>query len=66
LPIQDVFGWRVRINHPATIGDWNWTYALPWPVDRMDEQAEAADAARRLRELSDGSQRWSDAGNPVR
>jgi 4-alpha-glucanotransferase len=58
LPIQDVFGWRDRINHPATIGDWNWTYVLPWPVDRMDEQAEAIEGAERLRELTDRSGRW--------
>lgn len=65
LPIQDVFGWRDRINHPATVGDWNWTYVLPWPVDRMDEQAEAADAAERLRELSDRAGRWSGVENPA-
>lgn len=33
LPIQDVFGWRDRINVPATVGDHNWTWRLPWPVD---------------------------------
>jgi 4-alpha-glucanotransferase len=66
LPIQDVFGWRDRINHPATVGDWNWTYVLPWPVDRMDEQAAAADAAERLRELTDRAGRWSGVENPVR
>jgi 4-alpha-glucanotransferase len=33
LPVQDVFGWRDRINTPATVGDHNWTWRLPWPVD---------------------------------
>jgi 4-alpha-glucanotransferase len=33
LPIQDVFGWRDRINTPATIAETNWTWRLPWPVD---------------------------------
>ena len=32
LPMQDVFGWRDRINQPATVGDDNWTWRLPWPV----------------------------------
>jgi 4-alpha-glucanotransferase len=66
LPIQDVFGWRDRINHPATVGDWNWTFVLPWRIDRMDEQAEALDAAERLRELTDRAGRWSGVEDAVR
>jgi 4-alpha-glucanotransferase len=57
IPIQDVFGWRMRVNHPATIGDWNWTYVLPWPVDLMPVQPEAADAAARLMTLCERSRR---------
>jgi 4-alpha-glucanotransferase len=34
--IQDVFGWRDRINEPSTVNDRNWTFRLPWPCDRMD------------------------------
>jgi 4-alpha-glucanotransferase len=49
LPMQDVFGWRERVNTPATVGDDNWTYRLPWPVDHVDEQAEAAERAVKLR-----------------
>jgi len=48
LPIQDVFGWRDRVNHPATISDANWTYALPWPVDRMTLETEAIECATRI------------------
>ena len=29
--VQDVFGWRDRINEPATVNDDNWTFRLPWP-----------------------------------
>lgn len=35
LPVQDVFGWRERINQPATVGPHNWTFRLPWPSDRL-------------------------------
>jgi 4-alpha-glucanotransferase len=49
LPIQDVFGWRDRINEPATIGDHNWTFRLPWPSDRLDEVPEARERQERLR-----------------
>jgi 4-alpha-glucanotransferase len=52
LPIQDVFGWSDRINHPATIGDQNWTWRLPWPTDRMATQPDAIAVARQLREWS--------------
>jgi 4-alpha-glucanotransferase len=50
-PVQDVFGWAHRVNIPATVGDWNWTYALPWPVDLMTTQPDAAEAAQRLSRL---------------
>ncbi len=49
LPIGDVFGWRSRINEPATISDTNWTFRLPWPCDRLDEEAEVAERRDRLR-----------------
>jgi 4-alpha-glucanotransferase len=52
LPIQDVFGWQDRINQPATVSDSNWTWRLPWPVERMRDEPEAVDAAARLK-------RWS-------
>jgi 4-alpha-glucanotransferase len=41
VPVQDAFGWRDRINEPATVTDENWTYRLPWPVDRLAEIPEA-------------------------
>jgi 4-alpha-glucanotransferase len=50
LPVQDVFGWRERINVPATVNDENWTYRLPWAVDTLDHQPEAQERAARLRE----------------
>jgi 4-alpha-glucanotransferase len=46
MAIQDVFGWRDRINEPATVNDGNWTYRLPWPSDQL----ETAPAAQERRE----------------
>jgi 4-alpha-glucanotransferase len=34
MPAQDLFGWRERINTPGTTGAHNWTWRLPWPIDR--------------------------------
>jgi 4-alpha-glucanotransferase len=39
FPVQDVFGWRDRINEPGTVSDSNWTFRLPWPSNRLGEFA---------------------------
>ncbi len=52
LPVQDAFGWRDRINVPATVNDENWTFRLPWPSDKLDEIPEARERQETLR-------RWS-------
>jgi 4-alpha-glucanotransferase len=49
MPVQDVFGWRDRINVPATVDDTNWTYRLPWATDTMEEQAEAKERQEKLK-----------------
>ncbi len=43
VPVQDLFGWTARINVPAVIDGVNWTWRLPWPVDRLDAHAEAVE-----------------------
>jgi 4-alpha-glucanotransferase len=48
LPIGDIFGWRDRINQPATVNDSNWTWRLPWPSDRMSGEPGAMAMARQL------------------
>jgi 4-alpha-glucanotransferase len=52
LPVQDVFGWRDRINEPATVGEHNWSFRLPWPTDRLDEVPEARERQTALAEWS--------------
>ena len=50
FPMQDLFGWRTRINTPAQVDDENWTWRLPCPVDRLDNDPEARIRARELAE----------------
>ena len=57
FPIQDVFAWPDRINVPATVDADNWTYRLPWPVDRLSDIREAREAAARLRQWAEESGR---------
>ena len=47
--VQDVFGWRDRINEPATVTDSNWTFRLPWPCDRLNEVPVAVERQSALR-----------------
>jgi 4-alpha-glucanotransferase len=49
LPVQDVFGWPDRINTPATVGDHNWTWRLPWPIDQWPANDTARERAAFLR-----------------
>jgi 4-alpha-glucanotransferase len=49
LPVQDVFGWRDRINQPATVNHGNWTWRLPWPSDRLMTEPVAVAVAARLK-----------------
>jgi 4-alpha-glucanotransferase len=41
MPVQDVFGWRDRVNEPATPDAGNWMFRLPWPSDRLNDAPEA-------------------------
>ena len=52
IPVQDIFGWRDRINTPAVVDEINWTWRLPWPVDEMSSQPVARERAQFLRELT--------------
>ncbi|MBI3401517.1 MAG: 4-alpha-glucanotransferase [Acidobacteria bacterium] len=57
LPVQDVFGWRDRINEPATVTDVNWTFRLPWPSDKLEEIPEAHERQAKLREWAEAYRR---------
>ena len=45
LPIQDIFGWRDRINVPGTVGSENWTWRLPFSVGELLTRPDAAERA---------------------
>src|SRR5205085_1943040 len=49
FPVQDVFGWRDRINEPGTVNDGNWTLRLPWPSDRLEHEPVARERQAALR-----------------
>jgi 4-alpha-glucanotransferase len=55
--LPDVFGWRERINTPSVVSDANWTWRLPWPVERMLSDAVPIERAAFLRALAAGTGR---------
>lgn len=57
LPIQDLFGWADRVNRPGTVDDGNWTWRMPWRVDRLQAEPEARNQAAALRVWCDESGR---------
>jgi 4-alpha-glucanotransferase len=65
IPVQDLFGWRDRINTPASVSDENWTWRLPWPVDRLDQIPAARDRAEALARWSRAAKRQPNAAQPA-
>jgi 4-alpha-glucanotransferase len=54
IPVQDIFGWRDRINTPAVVDDLNWTWRLRWPVDDLPLQPLGRERAEFLRSTLEG------------
>jgi 4-alpha-glucanotransferase len=52
FPLQDVFGWRERINVPATVGPENWSWATPIPVDRLLKDRAGRQRAQALHRMA--------------
>ena len=52
LPVQDVFGWRDRINEPATVNELQLDLQAAVAVDRLHEVPEARERQARLRSWS--------------
>lgn len=58
VPVQDIFGWRDRINTPAVVDDVNWRWRMPWPVEDLSKEPEPRHRAVFLRNLSTSSSRY--------
>ena len=58
LPIQDIFGWRDRVNVPALISDVNWSWRLPGPVEDLLTDSGGRERAAFLADLSRRSGRF--------
>ena len=57
FPMQDLFGWRERINVPATVGPDNWSWVSPIPADRLMDDRVARERAETLHRMAAESRR---------
>lgn len=53
MAVQDIFGWRDRINVPAVVDESNWSWHLPWLGERLEVEPEALGRADFLRRLGE-------------
>jgi 4-alpha-glucanotransferase len=65
IAVQDVFGWRERINEPATVTEGNWTFRLPWPIDRVSTLPEVQERTDALRTWSLRHDRLTDGAEAL-
>jgi 4-alpha-glucanotransferase len=49
--IQELLGEKARINTPGTVGDANWTYRLPRPIEDLERDDGVAARFERIRVL---------------
>jgi 4-alpha-glucanotransferase len=54
---QELLGTRERINTPGTVGDQNWTWRLPRPIEDLEAAPEVTARLRAIRALVEESGR---------
>ena len=57
LPVQDLFGWRERINTPATVARRNWAYRLPVQTEAIDQLPGIRERMELIRAMVDDNDR---------
>jgi 4-alpha-glucanotransferase len=57
LLIQDILGARERINKPGTLGDHNWSYRLPAPIEDLVREPAVRGKLAMLRECVTAARR---------
>lgn len=52
IPIQDLFGWRERINLPGTVGAANWSWRLPVAIEDLRRDPALGARIEKLRDMA--------------
>ncbi len=51
IPVQDLFGWRDRINLPGTVGPANWSWRLPLAIEDISHSPALSARVAQLRAM---------------
>ncbi len=57
-PIQDLFGWEARINSPGTISDANWSWRLPFDLERYLDDPRLRERIAKIRAICERTGRF--------
>ena len=52
IPMQDLFGWRERINLPGTVGPANWSWRLPHAIEDIGHDPASSARVAQLRAMA--------------
>jgi 4-alpha-glucanotransferase len=52
VPMQDLFGWRERINLPGTVGPANWSWRLPLAIEDLSQDPASSARVAQLRTMA--------------
>jgi 4-alpha-glucanotransferase len=52
IPMQDLFGWRERINLPGTVGPGNWSWRLPLAIEDLSQDPVSSARVAQLRTMA--------------
>lgn len=58
IPIQDLFGWKDRINVPGTVGPENWRWRLPFDPHHAMDNLELRARIAKIREIAERTGRF--------
>jgi len=61
FPIQDLFGWKDRINTPGTIGPDNWRWRMPFAAGEALADPNRRKAIEKIRALAERTGRFAPA-----
>ena len=59
IPIQDAFGWDARINTPGTLSEMNWTWRLPFELEKALNDPAIVARVKALKTIAVSSSRNS-------